>query len=582
MRVEWNYWRGNAVATLYPDYGGNYDEEMPSSEIKFYEACKSLNSDYHIFHSVGWISRAEGRAQDGEADFLICHPQRGFLVIEVKGGRIHADYTSNEWSSIDRNGRKHKIKNPFQQSRQGKYKVLAKLKEHKDWALLKLNGISTGHAVFFPDVDNAVSLKGPDAPLEIIGDRSGLGQLEIWLEQVFFYWASDERTYTFKALGSTGVNLINRVFARVVQARPLLSAQMKMEEGERLLLTKRQIQTLDLLSRQHRVAISGGAGTGKTVLAVEKAMRLAEEGFETLLTCYNVPLSLHLEEVCRGQKNLQVLGFHKLCKHIVDKVCMDTGRDLIAEAKASFPGLGLWEHYFPLALSYALEIDHTRYDAIVVDEGQDFGEEYWLPIEMLLRNSSSSPLYIFHDENQNVYSRASTFPADASPITLSFNCRNTKTIHDQAYVYYQGPYIEGPELSGDKILVLAAPDVQRQVKKIQDYVSKLITVEKIPSCSIHVLLADRRNKKVYKTALERVRLPSGLVWKDISSRQERGITVDTVAKFKGLEGDVLILWGLDKLPQEERRETLYVGISRAKSILVLCGTEMTCQAVMSG
>ena len=79
-----------------------------------------------------------------------------------------------------------------------------------------------------------------------------------------------------------------------------------------------------------------------------------------------------------------------------------------------------------------------------------------------------------------------------------------------------------------------------------------------------------------------MRLPSGLVWKDISSRQERGVTVDTVAKFKGLEGDVLILWGLDKLPQDERRETLYVGISRAKSILVLCGTEMTCQAVMSG
>ena len=570
------------MAKLYPDYRGNYGQDIPSAEIKFYEACASLEGDYHVLHSVGWISRTEGGARDGEADFLICHPDRGFLVVEVKGGRIRADYTSGEWSSIDRKGREHKIKDPFRQSMTGKFNVLSKLREHRDWARLGLKKVATGHAAFFPDVDDGRALKGPNAPPEIIGDRSDLANLDAWLEQAFGYWSSDDANSRTNPLGVGGIQLMQRIFARVVQTRPLLSAQIELEENQRLRLTNRQIQTLDLLSRQRRVAISGGAGTGKTVLAVEKAKRLADEGFKTLLTCYNVPLASHLEDVCSGQENLDVTGFHKLCKRIVDDACRESGRDLIAEAKASFPGLELWDHYFPIALAYALDIVDVRYDAIVVDEGQDFGEEYWLPIEMLLRDGNTSPLYIFHDENQDVYTRASTFPADASPITLSFNCRNTKKIHETAYQYYNGPLIDPPDLDGDDIEILTAPDLPKQAKKIQDFVSKLLTVEKIPSSSIVVLIADRMRRKDYENALQRLSLPSGLSWKGIEHPNKPGIAVETVARFKGLEGEVLVLWGLDDLPASERRGTLYVGISRAKSILALCGSEASCNEIMTG
>ena len=56
----------------------------------------------------------------------------------------------------------------------------------------------------------------------------------------------------------------------------------------------------------------------------------------------------------------------------MDDACRESGR-VNAEAKASFPGLELWDHYFPIALAYALDIVDVRYDAIIVDEGQDFG-----------------------------------------------------------------------------------------------------------------------------------------------------------------------------------------------------------------
>jgi len=569
------------MVSLYPDYRGEYPVDTPSAEIKFYKACSTLIGDYHVFHSVGWITKAEKGARDGEADFLICHPDRGCLVVEVKGGRIRADYKTGKWSSIDRNGEKHDIKDPFRQAMIGKFNVLSKLKEHPDWKRLSLKKITAGHATFFPDVDDGRALKGPNAPVEIIGDRSDLSNLDVWLDKAFSYWSASDANLQVNHLGAGGVQLLQRIFARVVEARPLLSTQIFLEEKERLRLTNRQIQTLDLLSRQRRVAISGGAGTGKTVLAVEKAKRLANEGFKTLLTCYNVPLAEHLEEVCRGYNNLEVVGFHKLCKRIVDRADRQSGRDLIAEAKVSFPGLDLWDHYFPVALAYALEIVDTRYDAIVVDEGQDFGEEYWLPIEMLLCDGNSSPLYIFHDENQDVYTRASTFPADASPITLSCNCRNTRAIHDAAYHYYKGPLIVPPDLDGVGVQILAAADLRSQAKKIQEFVSRLITVERIPSTSIVVLIADRIRRKDYENVLQRLSLPSGLSWKGVANVAKPGVTLETVARFKGLEGEILVLWGVDDLEYVEKRETLYVGISRARSILALCGRDESCSDVLA-
>ena len=570
------------MVRLYPDYCGEYAADTPSAEIKFYEVCAKLKGDFHVFHSVAWITRSEDGALDGEADFLICHPDRGLLVVEVKGGRIRADYRTGRWTSIDRNGQEHDIKDPFRQSMNGKFNVLSKFKEHRDWARLGLKRISVGHAAFFPDVDNGRALQGPNAPIEIIGDRSDLLTLDDWLDQAFSYWSSDVANSQANPLGSGGVQLMQRIFARVVEARPLLSAQIILDESKRLHLTNRQIQTLALLSKQRRVAISGGAGTGKTVLAVEKAKRLADEGFKTLLTCYNVPLAEHLEEVCRGHGNLEVVGFHRLSKRIVDKAGREHERDFIAEAKASFPNLDLWDHYFPIAAAYALDVGGERYDAIVVDEGQDFGEEYWLPIEQLLRDINSSPLYIFHDENQDVYTRVSSFPADASPITLPFNCRNTKAIHEAAYRYYNGPLISPPELDSEDIQILAAPDLRSQAKKIRDFISRLITVEKVPSASIVVLIGDRMRRRNYENALRRLLLPSGLSWIDVSNAMRSGVAVETVARFKGLESDILVLWGLDELPRDERRETLYVGISRAKSILALCGTEKSCLEVIGG
>ena len=65
---------------------------------------------------------------------------------------------------------------------------------------------------------------------------------------------------------------------------------------------------------------------------------------------------------------------------------------------------------------YSLDVLSERYEAIICDEGQDFREEFWMPLELLLADYDRSPLYVFFDDNQNIYERASTFPIRGEPV----------------------------------------------------------------------------------------------------------------------------------------------------------------------
>ena len=131
------------------------------------------------------------------------------------------------------------------QASNSKYNILSKLKQHQEWPQLGIRRVAAGHAVFFPNVSDARSLKGPDAPLEIIGDRTDLDQLRVWIDRVFSFWTNLEEGSQAEPLGPGGVNLIRRIFARVVEVRPLVSTRIATEEEERLRLTKQQNSNIE-------------------------------------------------------------------------------------------------------------------------------------------------------------------------------------------------------------------------------------------------------------------------------------------------------------------------------------------------
>ena len=289
------------MAMMIPDLSEAQLADLPSqAEAKVYRAFRDgLPADFVVFFQVGWIlRREEEQAKDGETDFLVCHPDLGYLCIEVKGGGVGFDSHSGDWFSVNRHQKKHPIKNPISQALKAKYSIRSKLNEHQRWKDLALHNVLRGHAVFFPDVGNASALSRPDMPATLIGCSKDLQNPKSWMDTAFAYWGNDASSFT--ALGRRGLDVLRDVFARSFVVTPLVSSQLAEQEARRLVLTKDQIRVLDFLRSHRRVAVSGGAGTGKTVLALEKARRLAAEGFKTLLTCYNRQLADYLFNDLRG------------------------------------------------------------------------------------------------------------------------------------------------------------------------------------------------------------------------------------------------------------------------------------------
>lgn len=195
-------------------------------------------------------------------------------------------------------------------------------------------------------------------------------------------------------------------------------------------LTQEQFNVIQYLRYEKRVRISGTAGSGKTLVAAEKAIRLAASGVRVLFLCHNPLLADRVRQALRGQQ-VDIIDF---CTWVDNLLHIEEPRD---------PNFG-WTHYQepdPQSLNAALDVLAThygeKYDAIIVDEGQDFREEWWLLIEAALKEPGKSVFYIFHDNNQSLLMHRSVYPIKNPVIDLSKNCRNAGRIHDLMRIYDQ-------------------------------------------------------------------------------------------------------------------------------------------------
>ena len=202
-----------------------------------------------------------------------------------------------------------------------------------------------------------------------------------------------------------------------------------------------------------------------------------------------------------------------------------------------------------------------------------------MPIELLLSDHENALLYVFLDENQDIYGRSAAIPIAGEPMLLDKNCRNTNRIHDAAYRYYRGAVMEAPAITGVDVELLTATGVGKQAQAICALITRLVMEEKIKPQEIAVLLCDPRKREQSEQALSAHPIPASTKWGRLEAYGVGSITVDTVAKFKGLERPVIILWALDESDTDKDRETLYVGMSRAKSLLYICGERAACERI---
>jgi hypothetical protein len=439
-------------------------------EASFYRACQQqLPERCLVLHSIPLVwTDGNGTPRDGETDFIIFDAQQGVLVVEVKGGGVRIDALEEGWQSIDRHGTRHKIKNPFKQVVAEKYAILGQLREHPAWQRLGSPRVILGHTVFLPDVDDLDVLAAPHRPRQLLGGRRDLLAITKWVASLYEHWTgSDGRAVP---LGEAGMAAIEAIFCKPVEVRPLVSIQLQDEEQKRIRLTSQQARLLRSLGDRPRAAVCGGAGTGKTVLALEKAKEAAAAGLETLLLCYNRPLADHLRHLVGQTAKLNVMSFHQLCDWRGRVVKARNGRDVVADARREYPHGDHFEDVLPYALCLTCEDLDQTYDAIIVDEAQDYSDSFWMPIELLLRDADRSLLYIFFDQNQAVYRKQRNYPVKERPFLLSVNCRNTRYIHDAAYRFFRGEPTDPCEIEGVPVQRLAEAKVSRQARLIAEEV----------------------------------------------------------------------------------------------------------------
>jgi hypothetical protein len=106
--------------------------------------------EYRVFANVEWLGRTRdhGQLSRGEADLVIAHPERGFLVVETKSGEIRRDAEGRWYAGVERLD-----PDPFVQAERSLRALMHKLDELPDRPL-DFHPIA-GQAVALPDIDLA-------------------------------------------------------------------------------------------------------------------------------------------------------------------------------------------------------------------------------------------------------------------------------------------------------------------------------------------------------------------------------------------------------------------------------------------
>jgi hypothetical protein len=488
--------------------------------------------------------RISAHDKDHEIDVAVVFADGGVVVVEVKGSQVSC--RDDAWW-INRRGRDERI-HPAKQAREAQYALRSWLDQDPRWR--GRTNLRWGHAVVLPytHVDDDFALL--DARRWQVAGRDDLDDLAGFLRNVVTSQTNDKRL-----LDRDDVDLLVDVLGgRGLPQRDLIGqAAEREDEVERL--SAEQAVILGAARQLNRVEVRGGAGSGKTWLAVEQARRLTREGQRVALTCYSRGLAAWLQRRVatfpRRERPAYVGTFHNLG--------VDWGASTGSEDDSDF-----WEVELPELMVElgSRQPDGRLFDAVVVDEAQDFADLWWPAVLAALRDEDTGGLYVFSDEGQKVFSRFGGPPAGLVPLVLDQNLRNTKQIassfHTLAPIRMRLGDVDGPEIGFLECSAAEALD------RAEDHVDVLLDAGWRPE-DLALLTTGSRSPE------QRARQQAGpdSYWDTFWDQEQ--VFYGHVLGFKGLERPAVILALNETEPGERSRERLYVGLSRARDQLVVVG-----------
>jgi hypothetical protein len=492
--------------------------ESTPSEREFYYALKNqLDDNVFVFFSISWITYDNRKRQMSETDFLIFDPKYGYLVIEVKGGyQLHIE--GNEWHLHDDYGVRKLKKSPFDQAEQNMYYFL---KYYQQQYNFPFKG-TFGYMVAYPNfvVNNPEMLGNRPKPVTI--DYLDMKDLSLKIKEAFNFWRGQKEPYQRVFTEDQ-----KQKFLKLVEKRVAISAAagslIQHKDKQLQMINRVQDNYITFLTNYNRVLIKGGAGTGKTWIAIKYSNLQVRNGLTALVTCKSKELSTMIKQ--HTDENVKVKSF-------VELTSIDSSQN-------------------KKTLDY--------YDLIVIDEGQDFNYEEMKFICSMLKNNTSK-LFVFYDDTQNVLNMNINFEEfiKEPPYVLRENLRNTMNIYQYATSKTNlGTDVITNPIIGPAPEIIHINNYNQLINKLEDLLNEMIIDEYVNSADIAIIIDDELSSHI---DLNRI---GQYILTEETQTLPGEIKKSTTSRFKGLESSVVIY--IRRLTSNPNYD--YVAYTRAKYYL---------------
>lgn len=521
-----------------------------SGEKVLYEKFGELSNEWYIFHSIKWSRIKQNRGknkkkfQQSESDFVIFNPNLGILTLEVKSGGYK--FTEGRLHQIRRDtGIIVGAKSPMDQADNSKFAFRDLISEaFPSYAdRYKVNSM-----VWLADVDISDVEGGFPLNYHVGGNtflHADLTNVETALRNCFEFHGVSLKPQT-KSIQAKTIDIIAPEF----KAIPSMSAEFGNEEYFIDTMTRQQSYLIDYLEEQKTAAIQGSAGTGKTILAVEKSRRLNE--FEKVVyLCFNSMLVDYLKEKYSEElPNVEFTSLYKLATKALKKTVIDESDvSIFLDRLEDFSDI--WD-----------------FDSVIIDEGQDFSNEQIVKLkEFQFIKKELGSFYVFYDKHQLVQQRNELEWLDHMEcrLILSINCRNTLSVAKTSVSLIKILEVKTKlHLIGEKPEMHISNEKEEAINWISDKIKEL-TNNGIEKSQITILSVKGEGNSILNGELK-------IGNYSISSNRQKGkILFTTARKYKGLESDIVILVDVDveTFNDERQKRLFYVGASRAKHRLAI-------------
>ncbi len=479
-------------------------------------AIHSLNLPWHEYKRFG------------EIDFVVCGPE-GLFVLEVKGGRVSCH--EGIWETTNRYGETHRLKeSPFSQANSALHGLLKKLPGTLSKAFV------VGYGVIMPGVERLPDSAEWDRA--VLADGRNFRQFEKWFKRFIRHWRAKDANKP--AASPSQLKDLQQYLRPDFEAVVPLHVSAHDVEARIVRLTEDQLRWVDAIEVNPRVICSGGAGTGKTMLALELARRWCADGMKTVLACHSPWLKRYL------------------ARHVVPGLTVSLADSIHVTAR---------------------RIGVDTFDALIVDEAQDILNMDALEMldSFLLGGISEGRWCFFHDVNNQSGLCGSYLPdaydylsrCNPLQIPLKTNCRNTLPILQRIQGDLGADVGTSGVGDGPAVREVWVADVDSAIEALEKELHDLTDGEGFNPGDI-VILSPVPFARSWTSSLSQNMRKLITVLDDASPRKMNCHTIGfaQIGDFKGLESEVVVLVDMPRPGHSDPLRRLhYVGMSRARALL---------------